>query len=187
MELTNQQLDIIKAWIVANVPNATEHLAKAALDAAASPAFHVLRTDVLASEIFDQITWANYTPADAADSTVIWSNRSLACQGKQFNLQIMLQGQPVFNATKILLRAGLNDATTNLPSGAGGISRSGGWAAILVILRRQANVFEKLFAIQTSGVGVNAGDALGATTNPALLVFEGNITLDQTIQAMNRP
>lgn len=149
----------------------------------ASPDFFVFRSNVTTSEIFDQVTWANYTPADSPDTTVQWSNRSLACQGKQFNLQILLQGQPSVNAGKINLRAGLNDATTNLPSGASGASRSGGWAGILTILRRQAKNIERLFAVQTSGVGTNGADPLGASTNPALPVFEGSIGFQDVAQA----
>ena len=129
--------------------------------------------------------WANYTPADAPDSSVTWSNRSLACQGKQFNLQLLTQGRTVFNASKVTLRAGLNDCTTNLPSGTSGASQSGGWANILTILRRAASNIEKLFAVQTSGVGTNAGQALGGTTNPALMNFEGSVTYQDILNAWN--
>lgn len=189
MALTTAQLQTLKADIAANtntingvqikdMPNSGDaNFAVASwYSQVASPDFFVFRSNVPTAEIFDQVTWANFTPADVPDNTVVWSNRSLACQGKQFNLQILLQGQGSFNAGRITQRAGLNDATTNLPSGAGGASRSGGWATILNILRRQALRIEKLFAVQTSGVGVNAGDALGATTNPALLVFEGIVS-----------
>lgn len=151
----------------------------------ASPDFNVFRTSVSMDDIFDQIIWANFTPQDVADGTALWTNRSLACQGKQFNVQIMLQGRIAFNATKINQRAGLNDATTNIPSGASGANKSGGWAGILVILRRLANRVEKLFAVQTSGVGVTGGDALGAATNPALMAVEGKITGDDVTAARN--
>lgn len=180
--LTPAQIAVLKADISANgdlnsIPtNDDGAYAIAALyNATASPDFFVFRSDVPSSEIFDQVTWANYTPQDAADNTVTWSNRSLACQGEQFNLQIMLQGQPSFNAGRVQLRAGLNDATTNLPSGASGASRSGGWTGILAILRRKATRGEKLFSVATTGVGTGTG-ALGATGNPGLLVVEGQIT-----------
>jgi hypothetical protein len=151
----------------------------------ATPDFNVFRTSVPMDDIYDQVVWANFTPQDAADATVTWTNRSLACQGKQFNVQIMLQGRTSFNATKINQRAGLNDATTNIPSGASGASKSGGWAGILVILRRLATRSEKLFAVQTSGVGVTGGDALGATTNPALMTYESPLTGDDITAARN--
>lgn len=150
----------------------------------ASPDFNVFKTSLASQDIFDQITWANYTPQDAPDNTVTWSNRSLACQGKQFNLQIMLQSAGSVNPSHINLRAGINDATTNLPSGVNGANKSGGWSNILPIMRRLANNLEKLFAVQTSGVGVTPADPLGATTNPALLVFEGTINGSQVYDAL---
>lgn len=153
----------------------------------ASPDFNVLRSNVPTDDIYDAITWANYTPQDVPDNTVTYQNRAMLCQTKQINLQLLLQGRTTFNAGKLTQRSGLNDATTNLPSGASGASRSGGWTAILPILRRLALRIEKLFAVQTSGVGVvNAGD-LGATTNPALLIYEGTISGDDVEQARNLP
>jgi hypothetical protein len=74
------------------------------------------------------------------------------------------------------LRAGLNDATTNVAGGTPlGALVSGGWGGILPILRRQATLLESLFAVVTTGVGTGVG-ALGATGNPGLLVLEGAIT-----------
>lgn len=147
------------------------------------PDFFVFKSSVNVQDIYDQITWANYTPQDTPDTTVQWSNRSLACQGKQFNLQIMLQQSVAINAGHINLRAGINDATTNLPSGASGATKSGGWAGILTILKRQASNLEKLFAVQTSGVGTNIGNPLGDTTNPALLVVEMKLNSTDLLDA----
>ena len=209
MALSAAQLTTLKADIAANnttipagipdagsfVGTAIKNIAPGNVDGAyaiaswyrqlASGPFYVLRTDVGIDEIFDQVNWANYTPADAPDSSVTWSNRSLACQGKQFNLQLMTQGKTVFNAARINLRAGLNDCTTNLPSGVSGASQSGGWANILTILRRAATNIEKLFAVQTSGVGTNSGNTLGATTNPALMQYEGSITYQDILTSWN--
>ena len=191
--LTTAQLQALKADIAANTntingvqikdmplnDDANDAIAQW-YSAIASPDFFVFRSNVPANEISDQVTWANYTPQDAiaadGSNAAVWQARSLACQGKQFNLQLLLPSGQLFNAGRINLRAGLNDATTALPSGANGASRSGGWTGILAILRRQALRIEKLFAVQTSGVGVTGGDALGATTNPALLVYEGTVS-----------
>lgn len=153
---------------------------------AASPAFHVLRTDVGVDEILDQVTWPNFTPADAPDNTVTYQNRAILLQTKQMNLQLMLQGRSSFDASRTTLRAGLNDATTNLPSGPAGASRSGGWANILPVLRRPATNAEKLFAVAASGVGTGVG-ALGETTNPALMTFQGAVSLDDVESARNLP
>jgi hypothetical protein len=203
MPLTNAQQAALKADIAANnsqltigtapptaikdLPNTGDINVEIAnwYNGVASPDFNVFRSSVSMDDVYDQVVWANFTPQDVPDATALWTNRSLACQGKQFNVQIMLQGRTSFNATKINQRAGLNDATTNIPSGAAGASKSGGWAGILGILRRLANRIEKLFAIQTSGVGVTGGDALGATTNPALMAFEGFITGNDVTAARN--
>ena len=57
----------------------------------------VWSTVVKVQDIYDAIVWANFTPAAAIDSTQIWANRALACQGKQFNLQTMLTGRDVIH------------------------------------------------------------------------------------------
>lgn len=192
MALTSAQLTALKADIaatpaIASKPNTADGNIEVAdyYNQFASPDYFVWRSDVGVDEIFDKITWANFTPQDAPDATVIWSNRSLACQGKQFNLQTMLSGRSAFNAGKATLRGGLNDATTNLPSGSGGASRSGGWATILPILSRKSRRVEKLLAVATSGVGNNGADARGASTNPDLLTFEGTLTYTDIEQARN--
>lgn len=196
MILTSAQLAAIKADILANsdlnvFPNNSDGNVEVAklYNLFASPDFYVFRSNIPPAEIFDQVTWANYTPAGVADLTnaALVTARSQLCQGKQFNLQIMLQGQSTFNAGRATLRAGLNDATTALPSNEDGSTRSGGWTNILPILRRLGTRIEKLFAVQTSGVGVAGGDPLGATTNPALLVVEGNISYQQVTQARELP
>lgn len=124
----------------------------------AAPDFFVYRTNAPVAEIFDQVTWANFTPADAPDTTVQWTNRSLACQGKQFNLQIITQGRETVNAAKTNIRAGLQDALTGLPSGTGGTTRTANWVGVRDnVLARKATRAEKLFA--SGGTGANAQNA----------------------------
>ena len=130
-----------------------------------SPAFYVWKTNISTSDIFDQIIWANFTPQDAADGTATWTNRSLACQGKQFNIQTILVGRESINPAKSNIRAGLQDALTAIPSGASGANKSGGWNAVVAIMYRVATRAEQLLA---TGVG--------STASPALLRFEGKIT-----------
>jgi hypothetical protein len=151
---------------------------------AAVPDYFVWGKDIPASLIFDAVMWANYTPADAADSTVLYQNRAMLIQTKQMNLQLLLQGRAVFDASKKNLRSGLNDATTNLPSGVLGASRSGGWATILPFLSRKANSIEKLFAIDDgAGIGNTTTDPRGASTNPDAAVIEGNLTTNDVKEA----
>lgn len=132
-------------------------------------AFFVYRTNVPVLDIFDQITWANFTPpiADPIDATAAYLNRCVACQGKQFNIQIILQGQSTINASKANVRAGLQDALTNVPGGVAGALVSAGWVSVRDnALARKATRGEKLFA---TGNGTTA--ALAAT-----MAVEGAMT-----------
>lgn len=140
-----------------------------------SPTFHVYRTSVPVQDIFDQIIWANYTPSDTPDGTATWTNRSLAAQGKQFNLQTLLIGsQGAVNAAKPNVRAGLQDAATGLPTGANGASLSGGWVGIRDgALARPALRVEKLLANAT-------GPQDGSTpAKAATLTYEGTISAQE--------
>lgn len=207
MALTQDQLPALKADIAANTatidwqgaPTQINAL-PAGTDAAdaiakwynetASPEYWVWRTNVPTVEIHEQVTWSNFTPSDTvtAVNAEQWTACSMACQGKQFNLQIMLQSpRGVFNASKSTLRGGLNDATTNLPSGASFANRSGGWANILPILRRTATRLEQLFGVAGSGVGNNGGDPRGATTNPDVMTAEGTVSYLQVEEARQLP
>jgi len=177
MALTTAQLQAIKADIVGdstlnanpNTPDGNSAIA-AAYNLLASPNFFVYRTDIPLSDIYDQITWANLTPIDAPDGTQTWANRSLACQGKQFNLQLMLSGgQLTANASKANVRAGLQDALTNVPSATGTGTQSAGWVNVRDnALARKSTRGEKLLATLTQN-GSTA--ALAAT-----LTFEGALT-----------
>lgn len=167
MQLTPEQLQTLRTWLDANAAGLDDEAAANLLNQPASPDYHVWRISVPVGEIFDQIVWANYTPADSADGLVMWTNRALACQGKQFNLQTMLIGSAgTLNASRPGIRAGLNDATTALPSGVAGAPRSGGWANILTVLRTKATAGEKLFSVQATGTGNNGANPRGDSTNP---------------------
>lgn len=194
MALTQAQETALKADILADgtlsplTGTADGRLAIAnAYNATAVPDYFVWATNVAVNDIFDNVTWANFTPADPADNTVTWSNRSLSCQGKQFNLQTILSGRTTLDASKTNIRAALNDATTGLPSGASGASRSGGWTSILPILSRKARRIEKLFAIDDgAGIGNTVTDPRGAQTNPDKLVYEGTISATDVQNAINQ-
>src|SRR3990170_6721184 len=163
MSLTSQQIATLKAFIDADIVlNAYPHDAEGAwainelLKLPAVPEFKVWNTSVQTQVLFDAITWANMTPTDTPDGTQGWANRSLACQGKQFNLQTMLMGQQSINAARVNVRTGLQDALTAIPSGVGGTNKSGGWANVQIAMQRPASVLEKLFAV---GAGTPASPA----------------------------
>src|SRR4051812_20994559 len=106
MNLTSAQLATLKADIQADPTlNAMPRTPDGYFDIAAAynvvtANFFVYRTNVPVQDIYDQIVWANLTPADAPDGTQLWLNRAMQCQGKQFNVQIILQGQTTINAAK---------------------------------------------------------------------------------------
>lgn len=130
----------------------------------ATPDFYVWRTNVPTAEVFDQVQWAKLTPTDAPDGTLAWQCRSLACQGKQFNLQTILTGREKIDASKPNIRAGFQDALTNVPSSAGGATQPAGWNQLQQALSRKATRLEKLLATGTGSQG-----------SPATMGFEGTV------------
>lgn len=140
----------------------------------ASPAFHVYKNDINSQDLFDKIDFAKMTPADAPNDTQAWANRSLCCQGKQFNLQLILD-RSVIDATKSQTRATLQDALTNIPSGVGGATVSA-WVPVRDSLYTAANRLEKLFAT-----------GLGTTGSPATRAVYGTISYQDVEQACNLP
>jgi hypothetical protein len=178
MPLTVAQLAAVKADILADnalnaLPNNSDgnSAIAAAYAQIVAPDFFVYRTNIPVADINDQIVWANLTPSDAPDTTQVWANRSLACQGKQFNLQLLLQGSQVtINGAKANVRAGLQDALTNVPSGTAGALKSAGWVPVRDnALARKARRIEKLLA-DTSGGGTGGNASTAAT-----MTFEGPI------------
>lgn len=163
MQLTQEQLATLKAAIIANPTMAaarTAHDTQAITDLLnANSTLDVWRTSVSTQVLFDQITWANLTPADAPDGTLAWQCRSLACQGKQFNLQLIVASRDIIDASKSNVRAGLQDALTNVPSGQSGAFVSAGWVGVRTAMQRKATVLEAIFA--------------NTQNTPASLVVEG--------------
>ena len=181
--LTQAQQDTLIAFIQADpVMNALPHTQDGAsaiadlLVVEATPAFRVWKSDTLVVDIYNQLNWANYTPANpdaVLDANVIYTNRSLACQGKQFNLQTLLSGRDYLDTSKANVRAGLQDATTAIPSGANGATKSGGWTAIQLIIQRNANIIEHLFATGT-----------GTEASPATMSFEGRLSSSELYEIL---
>lgn len=186
MALTPAQNSALKADISADpvlsaIPNTADgaYEIAAAYNLLAAVDFMVWRTDAPTLSIFDAITWANYTPNDPPDATVIFTNRTLLAQTKQMNLQNMLTSRSQIDASKSNIRAGLRDAVIALPTGTNGAMTSAGGtsgATVLAACMRKALRIEKLFA------GANA------TTGPAtaaLLVYEGQIQYSDIQAARN--
>lgn len=170
--MTPTQLATLKAYIdatpeLAAIPANLDgsYAVAAAMNLDASPAFTVWRTNVPVDEITNQIAWANLTPADAPDGTQAWANRSLACQGKQFNLQLIIAGRALIPGNLANIRTGLQDALTGVPSGTGGATQAANWVGVRDALKRNATVFEKVFAAGT-----------GSFASPATMALEGPVS-----------
>ena len=127
--------------------------------------YFVWRSSTPASDVNDAIVWASLTPADTADSTATFTNRALVCQAKQINLQILLQGRDSVTSSKPNVRNGLQDALTAIPSGAGGATVGGGWAAVKLAMTRTATLAEKMVAT-----------GAGTTTAPSTMSYEGTLS-----------
>lgn len=141
-------------------------------NSAAPVDFIVWNSATQVQAVFDAISWASLTPADAPDGTGLFTNRALACQAKQFNIQILLQGRTAIDANKANVRQGLRDALQNVPAGAAGALLDAGWTPVKAALTRKATRAEKLI---TSGTATVA--------NPVSLVFDGMVTDQDVIKA----
>lgn len=176
MSLTTTQLTALRDAIAADptwsaFPNSGDgnyDLARA-LNVEANPTFWVWSTHSDVGAIRAAVVWANLTPADVPDGTQAWMNRSLQCQGKQFNLQMIIPFQGTLNASDANLRTGLQDALQGVRSGAGGAPQDAGWAAVRNALARKARYGEKILADVRGGNG-------GTRANSATMVFEGYLT-----------
>lgn len=140
------------------------------------PAYFVWRSITDAPSVNDSISWANLTPTDAADNTATFTNRALVCQAKQINLQILLQGRDYINSGRSNIRAGFQDALTNVPSGVGGAIQSAGWSAVKAAMTRNATVLERILATGT-----------GTAASPANMGYEGMLTLTQAKEIRTTP
>lgn len=137
-------------------------------------AFFVWHSSTSIQTIFDSITWANLTPADTPDGTTLYTNRALYCSAKQQQLLIMLGGRTALNATISTLRAGLQDALTNLPCGVGGATVSAGWTTVRdSAIKRTATLAEKALA--------NTAGGNGALATPATATWEGNLNFNDVL------
>jgi len=177
MSLNSAQLATLKADINLNADTKDQPMTSAGNDAIRSlynavSTQDVWQTSAPVQSVYDAIDWSKFTPVDAADATVTYTNRLMLIQTKQMNLQSMLQGRTTVDASKANLRAGLRDAVIALPAGISGVPISAGGsggATVLNALMRKATRFEKLFATTPAVTGPSTAN---------LLVVEGNLSID---------
>lgn len=174
--LTTAQILALKAAIDANPTWAAFPLSgdgyydlAQALSKEALPVFWVWSTEVDVQLIRAAISWANLTPTDVPDGTQTWANRSLQCQGKQFNLQMIIPVTGTLNATDVNTRNGLQDALQNVRSGVAGAAQDAGWPAARNVLARKAKAIEQILSDTTVGNG-------STRVLSASMVYEGDCT-----------
>jgi hypothetical protein len=140
---------------VANVPNATEHTAQAALNSLASPDYYIYKGMLTPEEVGSKIQLD-----DVGNMTV----------GDVDKLNAFFRLRPGgFNASDVNDRSGFNNV---LSAAAADDSQQ----ALIVLWRRLATNYENLFATGNGAIGT-----------PSTAVLIGPISLDDTINAMNRP
>jgi len=173
MALTTEQAAIFKTALFAETDvtlveyraNGQTTLIRDWYNSSNTAGFIVWKQQTPVAEIQDCVIWANFTPANpvtSLDAIALQNtlNQLLACQGKQFNLQMLLSGSgmsSVVSTGKANIRVGLQDAASSIPSDINLGTRAGGWAAIKAAIQRPATRIEKLFATGT-GTSANPGD-----------------------------
>ena len=113
----------------------------------AASAVDVWRPDAPRAAICGAIVWKNLTQIDAPDATALYTNRVLACQSRQMNLDIMLPPTvDTLPGDQLGFRQGLQDALQNVPAGVAGALLDGGWVAVRNVLKRLGTRFEVMFS-----------------------------------------
>jgi hypothetical protein len=128
-------------------------------------AFWVWAGSTPVETILNQITFSAMTPVDTPDATQPWANRSLAAQGKQFNLQNLIMGRQSIPSGRSNYRAALQDCLTGLPTGVGGATLAANWVGVRDSMKRLATRIEQVLATGT-----------GTFATPADLGGEGRIS-----------
>jgi hypothetical protein len=181
MSLTPDQIIAIRPIVLANTDadivaartarNDTELARLLNLDSA----FVVWKPNTKKSDIFGALSWKSFTPVDAPDGTVLWTNRALACQGQQFNIQTMIISPgDTLDMSQASIRTGIKDAVQNLPSGVAGALLDAGWAPIKTVSNRFAKRAEAMLA---TGTGTNG--------TPGFLTFAGTIDINDISLILN--
>jgi hypothetical protein len=209
MPLTSAQLATLKAAIAANtatipagqpwtggyagqainaLPNGGDANAAIAgwYNLPASPAWTVWR-DLPMEAVLNTITFANMTPADSVPANPdlavqVWIARSLSCQGKQFNLQNLINGRTMAPMRKSNYRAALQDCLTNIPAGASGALLAANWVGVRDGSKSSATNAEKLLQVP-GGLGT-AGAPSDLTYDQT---YDGPITGADVEAARNLP
>ena len=144
----------LAAWITAHPGGDAEAVASFYNSEHTTPT-KVWREDASVEAVRGALLWNRFTPADTVPtldllSNSIWQSRSLACQGKQFNLQLMLGNGGTLPAHLQGFRDGIKDACAAIPSGVAGVAQNGGWLStglpVQVAMQRNIRRVELVFS-----------------------------------------
>lgn len=122
----------------------------------------VWRLTTQVDKIFGAIRWDAFTVDEVPDGTLSYTNRALACQSRQLNLQILLQGRESVDSASPVIQAALHDALAAVPSGPLGVTVPAGWASVKEAMTRNATLAEAMLATGT-----------GTSDIPASMTWEG--------------
>lgn len=183
MALTNAQLITLRNYIAADpILSQFDHNSDGAaaiadlLNVGVSEEYYVWRDITQPNEIIDTIMWSEFTQTDAipavADDVRIHIARSLVCQGKQLSLQTLLVRRDGINTGLPNIRFSIEDALTNIPSGASGALVDAGWGFVKAVISRKPTVFEKIYS---TGIGSSAA--------PADMPVVGPVSYQQIVSA----
>lgn len=175
MLLNTAQLQMLKAWVIANAQSRFEESTLTLLHANAAPDYWCWRTAVEKKEIVQQ-------PSVDATSFV-WTGNGFITRSVQ---EIECWNQ-LFNSTLIC-----NPSLTNVRQAFSDIFSGTGNAALnrthlLATCRRRATVAEKLLAVVATGPGNTGGQPRGSTQNPDAFGVgaEGSVTIQNLVDASN--
>ena len=181
--MTPQQLTTLKAAIAAETNPEFVLLRNSGATGAmadwynGNSTFYAWRPTTSADDIVNAISWSSLTPTDPASGTAAALVRAVICQGKQLNLQILLQGrQSPVPTGKNDIRKALSDALQNVPAGTAGALLDAGCLGnnkVKAAITRPATRGEKLFA---GGTGTEA--------QPGSLAFEGGVSNEDIVLAL---
>ena len=164
MALTPAQYTTLKNDIAANADMNTQPLTSTGNAAIRDLYDTITTTDLWATNVSvdainNAVDVSKYTPADAPDSTVIYTNRCLSCQTKLMALQNYTLKTTSINASLATVRSGLRDSCIQIPAGAAGAlitSAGASGVTVLTACTRKATRYEKLFATVSETTGTVA-------------------------------
>lgn len=180
--MNGQQLSTLKAAVLASADQAIQAAAATRNDTELArllnlpSAFSVWRVGTPTAELVGAVKLANFTPIDAPDGTLLFSNRCDVCALKRDNLRMLFQREFI-TTQKLSTRQDLTDALTLVPAGVGGASIDAGWLGagkVKATITRFASVAEQVFATGTGTAG-----------QPGDLGWEGTVTIDDVGRMWN--